>query len=68
MKDVTISTPDEFAFFQLARLKSMLGLELRGMKCHGRSAYAQAKELYGLKGTRESVYTQLKNTVAERTN
>jgi len=56
---VTISTPEQFDFFNLARLRGMLRLELAGMKCHGPSAYAQAKRLYNLTGSRESVLAAL---------
>jgi len=52
---VTISTPEQFDFFQLVRIRGMLRLELAGMKCRGPSAYAQAKRLYNLSGSRQSV-------------
>lgn len=48
-----------FAFVHLAALKGALAMELRGMKRRGRSAYSICKSEYGLKGSRESVYTQM---------
>lgn len=50
-------------FFQLAVRKAALGLELKGMKRHGRSAYSICKEVYGLRGTRQSVYDQMTELV-----
>lgn len=38
--------------------KHALNLERKGLKRRGRSMYAIVKEQYGLKGNRESVYTQ----------
>lgn len=47
------------AFVQLAARKGALGMELKGMKRRGRSAYSICKSEYGLTGSRESVYTQM---------
>lgn len=43
---------------QMIAQKKALQLELKGMKRRGRSAYVIIKEQYGLRGSRESVYTQ----------
>ncbi len=45
--------------YDLFVLEKSLKLELLGMKHSKRSAYARAKERYGLKGNREKVYNQL---------
>lgn len=50
-----LDKPDEIAFFNLARLKGALKLELLGMKMsRGPTAYSQLKKM-GFKGTREAV-------------
>jgi len=54
-----IDTPEGIAFFQLAARKGALGLELKGLKRHGRSAYSICKEVYGLKGNKQKVYDQM---------
>lgn len=46
-------------FAQLAARKGALGLELKGLKRRGQSAYSICKQVYGLKGTRQSVYNQM---------
>lgn len=51
------------AFFQLAARKSALKLELQGMKRRGQSAYSICKQVYGLKGSRESVLAQMEKLV-----
>lgn len=51
---------DQIAFAQMLSVRGALSLELKGLKrSHPPSAYSAAKRLYGLRGSRESVYTQL---------
>ena len=47
------------AVYRLLVLEKSLKLELLGMKHSRQSAYARAKQQYGLKGNREKVYNQL---------
>ena len=53
-------------YYRLLALRGALRLELKGMKRRGRSAYSIAKQVYGLKGTRQSVLDQLTAMVEER--
>ena len=62
-KPIVIDTPEGIAFYQLASLKGALALELKGMTRRGPSAYSIAKERYGLKGNRQSVFDQLQKMV-----
>lgn len=48
----------------LAR-KQALALELKGMRRRGRTAYSIIKEVYGLKGTRQSVLDQMEEMAAK---
>ena len=51
---------DQIAFVQMLSVRGALSLELKGLKrSRPPSAYSAAKRLYGLRGSRESVYTQL---------
>lgn len=50
--------PNQINTFRLLTLLEMLKLELRGMKCSGRSAYSIIKTETGLKGSRQRVYEQ----------
>lgn len=43
---------------RLIVLKKALKLECKGMRRRGRSVYAIVKEEFGLRGSKESVYTQ----------
>jgi hypothetical protein len=58
-----IDTPQGIAFMQLLARKAALSLEIKGLKRHGRSAYSICKEVYGLKGTRQSVLNQMQAMV-----
>jgi hypothetical protein len=58
-----IDTPQGIAFYQLAARKAALSLEIKGLRRHGRSAYAICKEVYGLKGSRTSVLAQMQALV-----
>lgn len=51
-------TPAKIEAFMLLRLKGALWLEVKGMKCRGRSAYAMVKQKYGFKGNKARVYDQ----------
>lgn len=44
--------------YSMLVLRQALALELKGMKRHGRSAYAIIKEQFNLRGNRQSVYEQ----------
>jgi hypothetical protein len=54
-----LNTPNQIEHFRLLTLRQMLKLELLGMKCSGRSAYAIIKGELGLKGNKKSVFDQL---------
>ena len=61
---IVLKTPEAIEFFRLAQLKAVLSLEIKGLKVwRGQSAYVRAKKLYGLKGSRQSVLTQLTKMV-----
>jgi hypothetical protein len=64
---VTIaSTPDEIAFFQMCSRRGALRMEIVGMRrSRGRTAYSIIKEVYGLKGSRESVLEQLNKMIED---
>lgn len=50
-------------FIQLCHRKAALGLEMKGLKRRGRTAYSICKEVYNLKGSRQSVLAQLKTMI-----
>jgi hypothetical protein len=52
-------TSIDVAAYRMIALEKALKLELLGMKHSRQSAYARAKQQYGLKGNREKVYNQL---------
>ena len=54
-----IDTPDGIKFFQMGARKGALELEMHGLKRRGQSAYSICKQVYGLKGDRLSVLTQM---------
>jgi hypothetical protein len=56
---MVFDTPQGVAYFRLCARIAALKLETRGMTRRGRSAYSICKEVYGLRGTRERVLTQL---------
>ena len=62
---IVFDTPEGISFFQLASLKGALKMECMGMTRRGQSAYAQAKELYGLKGSKQKVLEQMEAMVKE---
>lgn len=57
---MTILEGEAMGLFRLAARKSALKLEIAGMRrSRGRTAYAICKEVYNLKGSKESVYKQM---------
>ena len=52
-------TSIDVSAYRLIALEKALKLERLGMKRRGQSAYSLAKQHYGLKGSREKVYSQL---------
>ena len=55
-----VDTPDGIAFFQMCARRGALKLEISGLKrSRGRTAYSICKEVYGLKGSRQSVLEQM---------
>lgn len=63
---IVFDTKDDIEFYRLAAMSYALKLELRGMTRRGRSAYALAKQAYGLTGSREKVAARLEQMVEER--
>lgn len=51
--------------FRVKVLHSALGLEIKGMKRRGTSAYVIIKREFGLKGSRQKVYDQLGEIIRE---
>ena len=64
---ITIDMQDEAqrTFFTLVHLRGRLKMEIFGMKGRGRSAYAQAKDWLGIKGSREKVLEQIEEMIKE---
>lgn len=55
----TLNTPEQIDLFRLMTLRSMLKLEIAGMKrSKGRTAYALLKDELCIGGTRQSVLEQ----------
>ena len=54
----SLTTPNEIAMYHMLAQKSALGLELKGLKFSKGSVYAHIKRTYGLRGNKQSVYTQ----------
>lgn len=54
-----VVTGTDIKFFQLLVWKSVLKLEIHGMKRRGRSVYSIVKSELGFKGSKQSVLTQL---------
>lgn len=66
---IILDKPHQIAFYQLAAIKSALGLEIKGLKMsRGVSAYASAKKIYKLKGNKQSVFDQLQKMVDDQLN
>ena len=58
-----ISQPE---MFNMMAQKQALKLELRGLKMSRGSVYAHIKRTYGLRGNKQSVYTQFCELVEKR--
>ncbi len=56
-------TPKGVAFIQLCARKGALSLECKGLRRRGQSAYSICKQVYGLRGSRESVLKQMEALV-----
>jgi len=55
---IVLDTPEDINMFRMLSLKGALGLEVKGMKRRGRSAYSIVKEEFGLKGNKQRVLEQ----------
>ena len=60
-----IDTPEQFAWFNLARLRGALRLEIAGMKGRGPSALSQLRVM-GYKGDRAKVLAQVHRDLEAR--
>ncbi len=60
---IVIDTPEGIEFAHLLARRGALRLEIFGLRRSGRSAYAICKEVYGLKGSRQSVLNQLNKMI-----
>ena len=58
-KVFSLSGTQEIQKAQIIAMHSRLGLEIAGIKFKGRTAYARIKEMFGIKGSRQSVHDQL---------
>jgi len=52
-------TPEGVKFVQMAARRAALKMEIAGMRRRGQTAYSICKQVYGLKGSRESVLEQM---------
>ena len=62
---INMQDETERKYFTACQLKARLKLEIVGLKCHGRTAYSLAKEIFGFKGNRKKVLEQLESLVKE---
>ena len=53
-------------FYRLLTLRSALGLEIKGLKRHGRSAYSIIKEEFNFKGNKQKVYDQIDELIKKK--
>jgi hypothetical protein len=60
-----IITGNQISLFKLLALKSVIKLEILGIKRRGPSAYSIAKKQYGFKGNRISVLKQVELLIVE---
>ena len=60
-----LDQPNQIKAFRLLTLRSMLRLEVRGMRKTGRSAYQIIKSEFGLKGNRKQVLEQFEKIAYE---
>lgn len=62
----TITGTSNIQLTQMIAQKHALLLELKGLKHSGGSVYARIKKHYGLRGSRQSVYTQFCELVEKK--
>lgn len=62
-----IDTPEGIEYVQFLARRGALKLEIQGLKRRGRSAYSIIKEVYGVRGTRETVLAWMDTIVEEVT-
>lgn len=55
---IVIDSPEGIRFYRLLTLRAALRLETLGMRRRGPSAYSIIKREFGLRGNKQSVYTQ----------
>ena len=60
-----LDQPNQIKAFRLLTLRSMLRLEVRGLRKTGRSAYQIIKSEFGLKGNRKQVLEQFEKIAYE---
>ena len=58
-----IDNPNHIELYRMIVQRQMLGLEIKGLKTKGRSAYSFIKEQYGLKGNKMKVYQQFTSMI-----
>lgn len=62
-----LDAPDQIRGARLLILRGRFRLELVGIRFKGRTTYSIVKHEFGLKGNRQSVYTQFCELVAKET-
>lgn len=65
MSPLIITGSDKIQFARVLALKARLGLEIKGLRFRGRSAYSILKSELGMHGSREKVYADLQKAVDE---
>jgi hypothetical protein len=55
---VVLDTPHDIRIFRMVALRGALKLETVGLRKRSPSAYSLIKKEFGLRGSREAVYTQ----------
>jgi len=58
-----VFTGEAIQLYRLCALRSMLLLEIVGMRRRGPSAYSSLKKQFGLKGSKEKVLAQLETII-----
>jgi hypothetical protein len=61
-----IDTPEGIAAYRMLALRSMLKLEILGMKHSRGSAYATIKRVFNLKGNKQRVLDQYETLLREK--
>lgn len=67
IEDMPVITGPGIKLFRFLARHKALGLEIKGLKrsAKGRTAYSICKEVYGLKGSKQSVYDQMEEMIAK---